>query len=156
MCKDGKFRGFVSRIGFTLDKVCRSYRKQRRGSAAVEFALVAPLFFILVFGMIEVGRMVMVQQVITNASREGARLAVLDTATVAEIETTVEDFLSSGMISGADVIVSPDPPSDAGHGEPVTVTVEIAFDKVSWLPSPVFLGDVNLSASTAMRRESVQ
>lgn len=156
MCKASQAWKLVSRIGFTLDKVCRSYRKQRRGSAAVEFALVAPLFFILVFGMIEVGRMMMVQQVITNASREGARLAVLDTATVGEIKSTVEDFLASGMISGADVIVSPDPPSDAAHGEPVTVTVEIAFDKVSWLPSPVFLGDVNLSASTAMRRESVQ
>ncbi|MBI83496.1 MAG: pilus assembly protein TadE [Planctomycetaceae bacterium] len=156
MCKASQAWKVVSGIGFTLDKVCRSYRKQRRGSAAVEFALVAPLFFILVFGMIEIGRMVMVQQVITNASREGARLAVLDTATVGEIKSTVEDFLACGMISGAAVIVSPDPPSDAAHGEPVTVTVEIAFDKVSWLPSPVFLGDVNLSASTAMRRESVQ
>ena len=41
--------------------------KSRRGVAAVEFALVAPLFFMFVFGIIEFGWMVMVQQVITNA-----------------------------------------------------------------------------------------
>ena len=42
--------------------------------------MVAPVLFLIVFGMIEFGRMVMVQQVITNASREGARVAVLDGA----------------------------------------------------------------------------
>ncbi len=48
----------------------------------MEFAVVAPLFLVFVFGMIEYGRMVMVQQVITNASREGARRAVLDGASI--------------------------------------------------------------------------
>ena len=122
----------------------------------MEFAVVAPVFFILVFGMIEFGRMVMVQQVITNASREGARLAVLDSATTTDVENTVESFLESGSISGAEITVSPDPPSNADYGEPVTVTVEIGFDEVSWLPSPMFLDDLDLSASTVMRRESVQ
>ena len=116
----------------------------------MEFAIVAPVFFILVFGMIEFGRMVMVQQVITNASREGARLAVLDSATTDEVGSTVDDFLESGAITGAEVTVSPDPPSNADYGEPVTVTVEIGFDEVNWLPSPMFLDDLNLSASTVM------
>ncbi len=44
----------------------------------VEFAIVAPIFFLLIFGMIEFGRVVMVQQLLTNASREGARLGVLN------------------------------------------------------------------------------
>ncbi|MDP6444580.1 MAG: pilus assembly protein [Pirellulaceae bacterium] len=35
-----------------LDKLCRSFRKQRRGASAVEFAVVAPVFFLLVFGMV--------------------------------------------------------------------------------------------------------
>src|SRR5205823_8867626 len=49
-----------------LERPCRLYRRNRRAAAAVEFAVVAPVFFLLVFGMIEYGRMVMVQQVITN------------------------------------------------------------------------------------------
>ena len=58
-----------------------SNRKTRRAAAVVEFAVVAPVLFLLVFGMIEFGRMVMVQQVLTNASREGARVGILDGST---------------------------------------------------------------------------
>ena len=47
------------------------------GVAAVEFAIVAPIFFMLVIGIIEVGRAIMVQQVLINASRVGARRAVM-------------------------------------------------------------------------------
>ena len=56
----------------TFNPRTRDLRTKSRGVAAVEFALVAPLFLLFLFGMIEFGRMVMVQQVLTNASREGA------------------------------------------------------------------------------------
>ncbi len=140
-----------------LEKPCRSYRRNRRAAAAVEFALVAPLFFLLILGMIEYGRMVMVQQVITNASREGARQGVLDGATTAQITTLVNDYLTAGQISSASatVTVAPNPPTDAEFGDPVTVTVAIPFNQVSWLPSPMYLGGKTLSATTVMRRESV-
>jgi hypothetical protein len=139
-----------------LAKLCRSHRIKRRGAAVVEFAIVAPVFILLVFGMIEYGRMVMVQQLLTNASREGARKAVLDGATKSEIETLVTDYLSNSSVSGASVTVTPDPPSNAAFGDPVTVSVSIPFDQVSWLPSPMYLGGATMSASAVMRRESVQ
>ncbi len=139
-----------------LERPCRLFRRNRRAAAAVEFAIVAPIFFLLVLGMIEYGRMVMVQQVITNASREGAREAVLDGATVADVTNTVNSYLTTGSISGATVTVAPDPLSDAEFGDPVTVTVSIPFDQVSWLPSPMYLGGRTMTASTVMRRESVQ
>ena len=104
--------------------------------------------------MIEYGRMVMVQQVITNASREGARLAVLDGATASSVTSTVNSYLSAGSITGATVTVSPNPPTTAQNGDPVTVTVSIPFSQVSWLPSPMYLGSRTLSAATAMRRET--
>ncbi len=123
----------------------------------MEFALVAPVFFLLIFGMIEFGRMVMVQQVLTNASREGARVAVLDGVTASEVETTVTDFLGSAGISGAAVTIDPPEPSEAEYGEPVTVTVQVPFNQVSWLPAPLLVGgDTTLSATTVMRRETVQ
>ncbi len=122
----------------------------------VEFAVVAPLFFLLVLGMIEFGRMVMVQQIITNGSREGARLAVLDGTTTAEVLAAVEGYLSSAAVAGANVTINPNPPNTAGFGEPVTVSVSIPFDQVSWLPSPMFLSGKTLSAATVMRRETVQ
>lgn len=139
-----------------LHKPCQSYRINRRGAAAVEFAVVAPVFLLLVFGMIEYGRMVMVQQVLTNASREGARCAVLDGATHQEVVDTVAAYLTSGSIQGANITVNPTNPEEAGFGDPVTVSVDIGFSQVSWLPSPMYLGGKTLSASTVMRRESVQ
>jgi hypothetical protein len=147
--------------GFKLEKVCRLCRKNRRGVAAVEFAIVAPVFFLLVLGMIEFGRMIMVQQIITNASREGARIAVLDGATTSGVTSTVTNYLESSGVSGANVQVSPDPPDTATWGQPVAVTVEIGFDQVSWLPSPMFLrgdggGSFMLTSTTSMRRETVQ
>jgi Flp pilus assembly protein TadG len=139
-----------------LDKVCRSYRKKRRGAAAVEFAVVAPIFLLLVLGMIEYGRMVMVQQVITNASREGARCAVLDGSAYQDVIDTVQGYLTSGSVSGATVTVVPTNPEDAAFGDPVTVTVDIGFSQVSWLPSPMYLGGKTLTATTVMRRECIQ
>ena len=86
-------------------------RKKRRGAAAVEFAIVAPVFLIMIFGLIEFGRLVMVQQVITNASREGARNGILDGATTSNVQSIVGNYLETAAISGATVTVTPSPPS---------------------------------------------
>lgn len=152
----GKFLPTFRAPDQKLDKMCRSYRKKRRGAAAVEFAVVAPIFLLLVFGMIEYGRMVMVQQILVNASREGARKAVLDGSVNADVLSVVDQYLDSGSIDGATITVVPTNPEDAGFGDPVTVTVSVGFDQVSWLPSPMYLGGRTLSATTVMRRESVQ
>lgn len=131
-------------------------QKNRRGVAAVEFAMVAPIFIVLVFGMIEYGRMVMVQQILTNASREGARIGVLDGTTTAQVTTAVTNYLTGASVTGATVAVTPSPPSSATYGNPVTVTVSVPFSSVSWLPSPWFLGGQTLKAVAIMRRESPQ
>ena len=122
----------------------------------MEFAVVAPLFFLLLFGMVEIGRAIMVQQVLTNASREGARLGVLDGTTTDDVTTAVNTYLQNSAVGVSTVTVSPDPPSSAGYGEPVTVTVTTSFDQESWLPSPIYLGGQKLSASTVMRRETAR
>ncbi len=143
-----------------LEKACRPCRRNRQGAAAVEFALVAPLFFLMVFGMIEFGRAIMVQQVLTNASREGARVAVLDGSTATGVKSKVVTYLTSAGIPGAtanDVQILPSEPATAAYGDPVTVTVQIPYSRVSWLPAPWFLGgNIQLRAGTVMRRETVQ
>ncbi len=141
-----------------VEKVCRSCRRNRQGAAVVEFAIVAPVFITLVLGMIEVGRGVMVQQVLTNASREGARFGVLDGATGADVTTKVKDYITRANINSAaaTVTVNPSDPSSAPYGGQVQVTVSIPYASVSWVPVPRFLASQPLSASSSMRRESVQ
>jgi hypothetical protein len=121
----------------------------------VEFAVVAPVFFLLVFGMIEYGRMVMVQQILTNASREGARLAVLDGITTDNVISSVDSYLAGAGITGADVAVTTNPPVAPDYADSMTVRVDIPFDQVSWLPSPMFLDSYQMRATTTMRREAV-
>ena len=155
---DGSLRSqIVLEGGVKLEEIYRPCRRNRRGAAAVEFAVIAPVFFLLIFGMIEFGRMVMVQQIITNASREGARLAVLDWTTGSQVIAAVNNYLQSARVGGATVTVDPTEPTTAGYGEPVSVSVSVAFDQVSWLPSSFFgNGDTVLAAATIMRRETVQ
>jgi Flp pilus assembly protein TadG len=52
--------------------------QKENGAAAVEFAILLPLLAGLVFGIIEFGLLLYNQQVITNASREGARAAIME------------------------------------------------------------------------------
>jgi len=139
----------------SVDRVCRSCRRNRRGAAVVEFAIVAPVFFLLIFGMIEYGRMVMVQQVLTNASREGARKAVLEGVSDSEVQTAVSSYLTSASISGATVTVTTTAAVPPDVADSRTVTVTIPFSQVSWLPSPMFLGTTTLTASSTMRSETV-
>ena len=137
--------------------VCRPRRTKRRGTSAVEFAIVAPLFFMMVFGMIEVGRMVMVQQIITNAAREGARVAVVDGATSTGVTTAVNNYLTGAGISGATITTDPSDPNAASYGDPITVTVQLPFSRVTWLPSPWFIsGSTQMVAKSVMRRETVE
>lgn len=139
-----------------LDNPCRLCRRKRTGAAAVEFAVVAPVFFLMVLGMIEVGRAVMAQQIITNASREGARQAVLDGASASGVTTFVNTYLTNASLSTATVTFPQGNPESAGFGNPVEVRVSLPFSQVSWLPTPMYLGGENLEASTVMRRETVQ
>ena len=52
-------------------------RRHVRGQALAEFALVMPLFFLLVFGIIEFGRFIYTYEIVNNATREGARYAIV-------------------------------------------------------------------------------
>lgn len=69
----------------------------RAGAAAVETALVLPIFFLVVFGIIEFGRAFMVAQLITNAAREGARAAITagstNAAVTEKVKTLVHDHI---------------------------------------------------------------
>jgi Flp pilus assembly protein TadG len=51
------------------------HRPRSRGQALVEFALIIPLFLLMLFGIIDIGRVIWANDALTNAAREGARFA---------------------------------------------------------------------------------
>jgi len=126
----------------------------RRGAAMVEFAVVAPVFLVMVIGILELGRAIVVQQLLTNASREGARIGGYDTTTTkSTVTSAVNSYLSNVGISGATTTVSPNDLSSAKDGDSVSVTVSIPFSTVSYLPSPVYFKSTSLQATTVMLRQ---
>ena len=133
----------------------RRNRASRLGVAATEFAIVAPVFFLMVVGFLEFGRALMVQQVLINASRVGARQAITTGATTSEVQSAVEDYTAGVTVAGVDVSVSPNPAS-AAPGTAITVNTSVDFSDVSWMASPWFLGDKTLTASSQMRKEGFE
>ena len=130
----------------------------RRGATTVEFAIVAPIFLLLVFGLIEFGRMMMVQQSLTNAAREGCRTAVLaTTVNSSEVEGAVRDYLQSVMsnASNTDEVRVTVPVSLAATASRTELTVEIDVDysDVSWLPLGYMGLNPTIHASQTCRRE---
>jgi len=130
----------------------------RLGTTAVEFAIVAPVFFLFAFGLIEFGRMVMVQQALTNAAREGCRTAVLATTTKSgEVDAAVRGYLES-VITGAsnvDKVRVSVPTGLAGttSGTDLTVAVEVDYADVSWLPFSYLDLNPTIAAQQVGKRE---
>jgi len=77
--------------------VSRIHRSRGRGQGLVEFALVFPVFVLLVFALFDVGRAVFSYNEITNAAREGARIAMVN-----QDPTSIEDRIQ-GQSSGTTV-----------------------------------------------------
>src|ERR1700761_8783774 len=68
--------------------ILRRFRRSRAGSAAVEFALVAPVFFALLFAIIEVSIMFFASQVLETVAQEGAREILTGQAQTAGLTQT--------------------------------------------------------------------
>jgi Flp pilus assembly protein TadG len=139
--------------------------QDRRGAAVVEFALVAPLFFMLIFGIVEFGQAFMVSQLLNSAAREGTRVAIASGSTNAAVEAAVLDVLErSTTTDPADVTVAitvipdgsnPDPANNVANAHKrdlITINVQVAFADVS-LVTGKFLADVPLRGSCSMRHE---
>jgi hypothetical protein len=130
-------------------------RKQagsRRGGVTVEFGIGVPLFFLLVFAMVEMTRVGMAYDLLTLAAREGCRVAVIPGNSQADAELAARTILNGGGISSYNTpqwTWGSGQTSLAGThlGDPVTLTISVPFRNISWLPTPLFLGSVTLSAS---------
>jgi Flp pilus assembly protein TadG len=115
-------------------------RKRSRAQAMVEFALVAPIFFLLLFGIIDFGRYVYYVQILNNAAREGARYAIVHggnslapsgpaapgTVTVdptgANVVNVVKNYAVGAIQSSAVMTVTPTWWQSTSNPDPAAVT----------------------------------
>jgi len=58
-------------------RLFRRFRETEAGQSLVEFTMILPLFLVLLFGMVDFGRAFYTWLLVTNAAREGARIAAV-------------------------------------------------------------------------------
>jgi Flp pilus assembly protein TadG len=119
----------------------------------VETAIVLAVFFILVLGMIEMSRLGMVAQLLSDAARESCRLAVLNGKTPTDVTGMAQTILNSGGINTYTLTTTPSDVTTSHLGDPVTVVITVSFSNVSWLSTPRFLGSATMQSSATMSSE---
>jgi Flp pilus assembly protein TadG len=127
--------------------------KQRRhglGQALAEFALVAPLFFLLVFAIVESGRFIFHYELLSSATRDGARYAIVNGSSSGSPATAadIEDVVLQSAIAVADdgnLDVTVTWPISNNRGDSVTVAVDYSYD-----PIMPILPTINISAESTL------
>jgi Flp pilus assembly protein TadG len=138
-----------------------------RGTALLETAMTLPLLLIVSVGIFEFGRAFQTLQVLTNAAREGARLAVLPNPVAGAVDARVRSYLASGQLAntaGATIVVNPVSTVPIGGGATASasvVTVNYPFQFMVLQPVARLLvsgstlgAPFTLTASASMRNES--
>ncbi|QDV35960.1 TadE/TadG family type IV pilus assembly protein [Tautonia plasticadhaerens] len=132
----------------------RRGRRRRAGAAAVEMAIVLPLFISVILGTIEATRLGMVSQLLHVAAREGCRTAVREGQTTATVRARIDAVLAGSGITPAIQVSSPAGDwTTAKAPNRVTVRLSVPFDQVSWLGDPFAFGGTSVVASATMCSE---
>lgn len=124
--------------------------RNQDGQAAVELALVLPLLVLLLFGMLEGGRILGTYLSVNHAVREGARLAALG-ATDAMIDQRVRD--SAAMVDRGLLTVEINPVGQRQRGAGVTVSAAYPLPIFAPVIPALTGGTFTISASATMRVE---
>lgn len=122
-----------------------TFRKKQCGLVALEFAIVAPIFYLLLFVILDGGRMIMAYNSVAHASKQAVRYTVVRGAEAAQdnlrfsdapaTDAQVNTYLQNLFVS-LELRVITTWPVNRNAGQVVTITVEHDFDPVTpFLPS---------------------
>jgi Flp pilus assembly protein TadG len=134
--------------------------KNQKGATVLEFAIVLPLLVLLIAGIIEFSLLLYDKQILTNASREGARRGIVQAdprVPEGEIRQVALDYCEDYLVTFGAVntpSINPPPPICTQFGDDLTVTVTYDY---GFLVIPNFIPGFNkplrLTAQTVMRCE---
>ena len=148
----------------TLRPDRRTGSERRAGAAMVEMAVCLPLFLLLLLGIIEFGRALMVSQLLTSAARQGCREAIIDGATSGSVSTDITDTVVDTVgCSAADVDIDITVTSLATGNELtdlsladqrdlIQINIAVPFSAVSYAPGKI-LSSSTLRGQCSMRKQ---
>jgi Flp pilus assembly protein TadG len=153
-------------IGGTPRAGRRSSRiASERGQALVETAVMLPLLLLVCIGIFEFGRAFQTWQVLTNAAREGARIAILPNATPADVQARVVQYVAAGQLPATPTVtvnqnLTIPVGTSTAAASMVTVNYPFSFIMLNWAANLVVNGStlggapLNVNVSAEMRNES--
>lgn len=124
--------------------------REEKGQALAELALVLPVLILLLFAIIEFGRVFSAHLTVIAASREGARYGIVG-ATDAEIVAHVKE--SAATLDTSLLRVTVNPPAPRVAGSVLKVKVEYPVSLVLPLPDVLLPNPVWVRGETAMQVE---
>jgi Flp pilus assembly protein TadG len=130
----------------------RNLSHLRQGATAVEFALVAPVFFLIMLGSFELSRLNVLRHSADNAAYEAARHAMVPGATAAEAVAKANSLLRIVGARGANVTITPavlGPDDDT-----INVRVDIPLNQNGWVV-PHFTAGRTLTAQSTLSTERI-
>ncbi len=135
----------------------RGIRRDESGQALVEFALVIPIFLLLLLGVVEFARAWNIYEVLTDAGREGARTAVIDNPSISQADV-VSVIQAAGNRAGITIDASDIQITGFRSGRGNSTTVRIEYEhQLRWVGAILGLlaGDRTLTmvSEFAMRNE---
>jgi Flp pilus assembly protein TadG len=144
--------------------IMRTRFRNERGAALLETAITVPIILLICVGIFEFGRAYQVQQVLTNAVREGARAAVIEGTSDTQVAKIVTDYMNSGKLpvdikNPPTVAISRNEPFGSTTGSKVTVTFPYKFMVIGGVvklvapKSTLGSANLNMQASALMRNE---
>ena len=92
-------------------------RRGARGGAIVEFALILPVFLLIVMMVIDLGRAFSTYEAIANAAREGARAGVISTVPIATVQAKPKGYVLAVGPTPVVTVVVADTALDEGHAD---------------------------------------
>lgn len=122
----------------------------RRGMTTVEFAVVAPVFFLFTFAAIEFAHLNSLRNTAQNAAYEAVRKVVVPGATADEARDEAEKILQIVGTRSFTITVTPETISSAT--ESVTVEIDIPYSQNA-LMVPWFTGDVDIESKATLKTE---
>jgi len=132
-------------------------RLNEQGAAAAEFAILLPVLLTILFGIIEFGMLMYGREIVTNATREGARAGIVQgppKRTAGEITTIATNYLTGTGVNLADVTFTV---TGAGLTNPNTLTVSATYlyrFLIPYIPTVVGIPNpLTIPIQTVMRHE---
>ena len=150
-----------------MSRMARVFRpwatREEAGQSLVEFAMILPVFLLLLFALVDFGRGFYSWMIVTNAAREGARAAAVglnDAAINDKIRDSYCDGASCSLEPGKMLVTKTNTvPQGGKRGEETTIAIAYDFDFVTpigdllHLVSGGSISEPTIRASSSMRLE---